>query len=100
MANWAAKARLYAARASPRVTGVGAAQAEIIGHSERDSARPRIGVKRQPASMPLGDVQDDRPCLEQDEIAFLIGRNLAERMKRQVRGLLQCTERNKTNLAG
>jgi hypothetical protein len=37
--------------------------------------------------MVLGDMEDDRPCLEQGEIAF-IGRNLAERMKRQVRGFL------------
>ena len=32
--------------------------------------------------MVLGDKQDDRARLEQHEIAFLIGRNLAERMKR------------------
>jgi len=37
--------------------------------------------------MALGDMEDDRPCLEQGEIAFLVGRNLAERMKRQMRGL-------------
>jgi hypothetical protein len=35
--------------------------------------------------MVLGDMEDDRACLEQGEIAFLIGRNLAERMKCQMR---------------
>ena len=38
--------------------------------------------------MALGDVEDDRAGLEQREIAFLIGRDLAERMQRQMRGLL------------
>ena len=38
--------------------------------------------------MVLGDVEDDRACLEQDELAFLIGRNQAERMKAQMRGFL------------
>src|SRR5881227_869856 len=48
--------------------------------------------------MALGDMEDDRSCLEQGEIAFLISRNLAERMKRQMRGFLHRTERNKANL--
>jgi len=30
--------------------------------------------------MVRGDMEDDRSCLEQGEIAFLIGRNLPERM--------------------
>ena len=38
--------------------------------------------------MVLGDVEDDRAGLEQDQIAFLVGRNQAERMKAQMRGLL------------
>ncbi len=42
--------------------------------------------------MVLGDMQDDRACLEEDEIAFLIGRNLTERMKRQMSGFLHRTE--------
>jgi adenylylsulfate kinase-like enzyme len=50
--------------------------------------------------MALGDMQDDRPRLEQGQIAFLIGRNLAERMKRQMRGLLHRAKRNKANLVG
>jgi hypothetical protein len=36
--------------------------------------------------MVLGDVKDDRACLEQGEIAFLIGRNLAERMRARCAG--------------
>ena len=50
--------------------------------------------------MALGDMQHDRACLEQGEIAFLIGRNLTERMKRQMRGFLHRAERNKANLVG
>src|SRR5215208_6363736 len=50
--------------------------------------------------MALGDMEHDRPCLEQGEIAFLIGRNLPERMKRPMRGFLHRTERNKANLVG
>jgi hypothetical protein len=45
-------------------------------------ARSRIGIVRQQARMALGDMEHDRACLEQGEITFLIGRNLAERMKR------------------
>src|ERR1043166_5869848 len=48
--------------------------------------------------MALGDMEDDRPCLEQGEIAFLIGRNLAERMKRQMRGFFHRLKRKKTNV--
>jgi hypothetical protein len=33
--------------------------------------------------MALSDMQHDAARLEQDEIAFLIGRNLPERMKRE-----------------
>jgi hypothetical protein len=50
--------------------------------------------------MTLGDMQDDRPCFEQGEIAFLISWNLAERMKSQVRGFLHRAERNKADLVG
>ena len=45
-------------------------------------------------------MEHDRPCLEQGEIAFLISRNLAERMKSQMRGFLHRTKRNKANLVG
>src|SRR4051794_20756740 len=65
-----------------------------------DRARPGIGVVRQKACMALGDVEDDRPCLEQGEVAFLIGRYLAERMKSQMRRFRHRTERNKANLVG
>src|SRR5262245_51680091 len=50
--------------------------------------------------MALGDMEDDRACLEQGEIAFLVGWNLAERMKAHMRGFLHRTERNKANLVG
>ncbi len=50
--------------------------------------------------MALRDMEHDRPRLEQDEIAFLVGRNLPERMKRQMRGFLHRPERNEANLVG
>ena len=50
--------------------------------------------------MTLGEMEHDRACLEQGEIAFLIGWNLAERMKAQMRRLLHRTKRNKANLVG
>src|SRR5690349_6365212 len=43
-------------------------------------ACPRIGVVWHQAGMTLRDMEDDRPCLEEREPPFLIGRNLAERM--------------------
>ena len=49
------------------------------------------------ARMLLGDMQHDRPGLEQSKVAFLIGRDLTERMEGQMRGLLQCLERHKAN---
>ena len=55
---------------------------------------------RQEARMALRDVQHDRPGLEQREIAFLIGRDLAERMQRAMRRLLHRAERHKANLVG
>src|SRR5262249_60062901 len=65
------------------------------GKHPSDRARPGNGVIRQKARMALGDMEDDRPCLEQGEIAFLISWNLAERMKDQMRGFLHRTKRNK-----
>ena len=44
--------------------------------------------------MLFGDVEDDRACLEEGEIAVLIGGNQAERMEAQMRGFLLRTERN------
>ena len=70
------------------------------GKHPRDRARPSIGVVRQQARMSLGDVKHDRARLEQREIAFLVGRNLAERMKRQMRGLLHRAKRDEANLVG
>src|ERR1700716_4581402 len=48
--------------------------------------------------MALRDMEHDCPRLEQGEIAFFIGRNLPERMKRTMRGFLHLAERNKTNV--
>src|SRR5881227_3391832 len=70
------------------------------GKHPGDGPRPRIGIVREQAGMVLGDVEDDRACLEQGKIAFLIGRNQAERMKAQMRGFLLRAERNKANLVG
>ena len=50
--------------------------------------------------MALGNMQHDRPRLEQGQIAFLEGRNLAERLKRQMRGVFHGRERNETDLLG
>ena len=50
--------------------------------------------------MVLGDVEDDRACLKQGKIAFLIGRNQPERMKAQMRGFHLRAERDKANLVG
>jgi hypothetical protein len=72
----------------------------LRGKHPCDRARPGIGIVRQQARMGLGDMKYDRPCLEKGEIAFLIGRNLAERMKRPIRGFLHRTERNEANLVG
>src|SRR6185503_18574273 len=57
-----------------------------------------IRIVWQQARMALRDVEHDRPRLEQAEIAFFVGRNLPERMKRQMCGFLHGPERNKTNL--
>ena len=38
--------------------------------------------------MALRDMEHDRPRLEEGEIAFFIGRDLPERMKREMRRLL------------
>jgi hypothetical protein len=63
-------------------------------------ARSGIRIIWQQARMVLRYVEHDRPCLEQAEVAFFVGRNLPERMKRQMCGLLHRHERNKTNLVG
>src|SRR3546814_3991506 len=48
--------------------------------------------------MMLRDMKDDRSRLKQDEIAFLIGRDLPERMKREMRWLFHLGEGNKANV--
>ena len=50
--------------------------------------------------MALGDVEHDRAGFEQGEIAFLIGRDLPERMKRAMRGLLHLRERHQADVVG
>ena len=65
-----------------------------------DRAGAGIRIVRQQARMALGDMQDDRAGFEQDEIAFLVGGDLAKRMPRQMRGLLHRLERKMTNVAG
>lgn len=55
---------------------------------------------RQQTRLALRDMEYDRPRLEQGQISFLIGWNLAERMKRQMRGFLHCAERNEAYLVG
>src|SRR5271166_382083 len=70
------------------------------GEHPGDCPRPRIGIVREQSRMVLGDVEDDRACLEQDKIAFLIGRNQAERMKAQMRGFLLRAEREEADLVG
>jgi hypothetical protein len=50
--------------------------------------------------MALGNMQHDGTGFEQDEIAFLIGRDLPEGMKRDVRRLLLSTEGNEANVIG
>ena len=46
----------------------------------------------------LGDMEHDRACLEQGEIAFLVGRNWPK--DEAPRGFLHRTKRNKANLVG
>lgn len=50
--------------------------------------------------MVLGDVKDDRACLKQDQIAFLIGRDQPKRMQAQMRGLRLCCSETKAHLVG
>jgi hypothetical protein len=49
-------------------------------------ARTGIRIVWQQTTMALRDMEHDRPRLEEDEIAFFIGRNLSERVKRTMRG--------------
>src|SRR6202042_414544 len=50
--------------------------------------------------MVLGDVKDDRACLEQLQIALLISRDQPKRMKAQMRGFRLCLKRDKAHLVG
>ncbi len=68
------------------------------GEHPHDRARPRVRVVGQKTRMGLSDTQHNGAGLEQRETAFLIGRNLPERMTRKMRGLLHLRERQKTNV--
>jgi hypothetical protein len=70
------------------------------GEHPGDRAGPGIRIVRQQARMALREVEDDRPRLEQDEIAVLIGRDLSERMKRAMLGFLHRAERQQPNVVG
>lgn len=48
----------------------------------------------------LGDVKHDRPRLEQGEVAVLIGRNLAKRMRFEMRRFLHGAEGNQADVVG
>src|SRR3954447_2926917 len=48
--------------------------------------------------MLLGDVEDDRACLEQSKIAVLVCRDQAEGMKAQMRGFLLGAQRDRANV--
>ena len=65
------------------------------GEHPSNRARPRIGIVGQQARMALGDIEHDRACFEESKIAFLVGRNLTERMKSEMRGFLHRTERTR-----
>src|SRR3546814_19358077 len=68
------------------------------GEHPGNRAYPGIRIGRQQASMMLRDMKDDRSRLKQDEIAFLIGRDLPARMKREMRWLFHLGEGNKANV--
>src|SRR5271156_1167240 len=57
-----------------------------------DRARPGFHITWQQARMALCDMKHDRPRFEEGEIAFFIGRNLAERMQLAMRRFLHLTE--------
>src|SRR5262249_22675776 len=61
-------------------------------------ARSGIRIAWQQACMALRDMQHNRSRFEESEIAFFIGWNLSERMKRQIRGFLHLFECQKTNV--
>ena len=52
-------------------------------------ARALVSVGQQ-TGMALCEMKDDGTRLEQREIALFVGRDLAKRMKREMRGFLQC----------
>ena len=65
-----------------------------------DRPGPGVGVVRQQSGMALGDVQDDRAGLEQGQVALFVGRDLPERLERQMRWLLHLDERQQPHVIG
>ena len=60
--------------------------------------RPRIRLFGQQAGMVLGYMEDDGTGFEQNEIALFIGRNLPERLKREMLRFLHRLEREKAHI--
>jgi hypothetical protein len=50
--------------------------------------------------MALSDVENDASGPEQSEVAFFIGRDLPERMDREMRGLFHLGERDQADVVG
>ena len=69
----------------------------LSGEHPGNRARPGMRLNRQQAGMALGDMEHDRPGLEQAGSACFIGRNLPARMQRQMGGPLHRAERNQTH---
>ena len=61
---------------------------------------PGIGSVRQQPGMALRDVEHNRAGLEQAEITVLVGRDLPERMQREMSGFFHRGERNQADLVG
>ena len=64
---------------------------EVRHHAAGEGAQVVAALQQgddAPAGMALRDVEHDRARLEQAEIALFVGRNLPERMQRQMGGML------------
>ena len=61
---------------------------------------PRIHIPRQQAGIALRDVENDRAGFEQYEVALLIGRDLSEWLKCQMRRFPHRLEGEKANIVG
>ncbi|MGY4326085.1 hypothetical protein ACVWWG_000499 [Bradyrhizobium sp. LB7.2] len=70
------------------------------GKHPRDHAGSGVRIVRQQPGMALRDMEHDRAGFEQSEIAILEGRDLRERMQREMCGLLHVLERDQTDVVG